>query len=107
MWEYFCNGCGLNPDWVAVLSLNALNGRAKVSPALVSNMLALPEEIVLLILEEMPLAEAVRLIKHTVNSYDSIHARKLQCFCFKKSYLDAKLGNRDRHRGWLQSGPEH
>lgn len=63
-----------------------------------SKLLALPDEVVLLMLEEMPtkdvlaLADAVPFVKRTVHSYDFIRARELQCFCLKKSYMNAKIG---------------
>ncbi|KAJ4983458.1 NEDD8-conjugating enzyme UBC12-like protein 2 [Stagonosporopsis vannaccii] len=96
--EYFCNGCGFKPDWLAVPFINISNEVAKASPMIVSKLLALPDEIVLQTLEEMPtkdvlaLAEAVPVISNTVNSYDFIRTHELQCFCLKTSYLDAKLG---------------
>ncbi|KAJ4343368.1 hypothetical protein N0V95_006702 [Ascochyta clinopodiicola] len=40
----------------------------------------------------LALADAIPLVKRTVHSYDFIRMRELQCFCLKKSYMDAKLG---------------
>lgn len=97
-YEYFCNSCGFKPDWTADSSTDSFKEVVKPSPAIVSRLLALPDEIVLLTLEEMPtkdvlaLSEAVPLIRRTVNSYDFIRTRELQCFCLKKSYMDTKLG---------------
>jgi hypothetical protein len=65
---------------------------------MVSKMLALPDKVVLLMLDEMPtkdvlaLAYAVPFVNRTVHSYDSIRTRELQCFCLKRSYMDVKLG---------------
>ncbi|KAJ8115246.1 hypothetical protein OPT61_g3068 [Boeremia exigua] len=96
-YEYFCNSCGFEPNWTPPDDEMA-ETVGKASTATISKLLTLPDEIVLLMLEEMPtkdvlaLADAVPFVKRTVNSYDFIRTRELQCFCLKKSYMDAKLG---------------
>jgi ubiquitin-protein ligase/uncharacterized membrane protein YgcG len=97
-YDYFCSSCGFEPGWQPALSNSGVFGLPTASPATVSKLLSLPDEIVLLMLEEMStkdilaLADAVPFVKRTVNSYGFIRARELQCFCLKKSYMDAKLG---------------
>ena len=97
-YDYFCNSCGFEPGWKPALSNSGVFKPSKASPATVSKLLSLPDEIVLLMLEEMStkdvlaLADAVPFVKRTVNSYGFIRARELQCFCLKKSYMVAKLG---------------
>jgi ubiquitin-protein ligase len=96
--EHFCETCGYGPDWTPAPLAKRSNTAAKVSAATVSRLLALSDEVVLLMLEEMPtkdvlaLANAVPSVKRTVHSYDFIRTRELQCFCLKKSYMDVKLG---------------
>lgn len=97
-YDYFCNSCGFEPGWEPALGKYGILGLPTASPATVSKLLSLPDEIVLLMLEEMStkdvlaLADAVPFVKRTVNSYGFIRARELQCFCLKKSYMVAKLG---------------
>lgn len=94
---YSCVSCGFSPAWRATLYTESSQA-ATPSPMIVSKLLALPDEVVLLMLEEMPtkdilaLSEAVPSIKGFVHSYDFIRMRELQCFCLKKSYSHAKLG---------------
>ena len=96
--DYFCDACGYGPDWTPASTNNMFSKAPTALPASVSKLLALPDEVVLTMLEEMPtkdilaLADAVPFIKNTVHSYDFIRTRELQCFCLKKSYMDAKLG---------------
>jgi hypothetical protein len=60
----------------------------------------LPDEIVLLVLDELttpdPLAfgKAVSAIGDMITSYDFIRLRELQCFCLKRSFMNATLGIR-------------
>ncbi|KAF3031322.1 hypothetical protein E8E12_000998 [Didymella heteroderae] len=97
-YEYFCESCGFGPDWTPVSIPNPNIAHVSAPPATVSKLLALPDEVVLLMLEEMStkdvlaLAYAVPFVKRTVRSYDFIRTRELQCFCLKKSYMNAKLG---------------
>ncbi|KAF1348224.1 hypothetical protein EJ07DRAFT_169658 [Lizonia empirigonia] len=97
-YEYFCDVCGFSPDWTSPPTTDAFPKTLKTPAATVSKLLSLPDEVVLLMLEDMPtrdvlaLADAVPFVQQTVHSYDFIHTRELQCFCLKKSYLDAKLG---------------
>ncbi|KAH6644802.1 hypothetical protein C7974DRAFT_430483 [Boeremia exigua] len=96
--DYFCDSCGYEPGWKATPSPDVPRKALRAPPATVSKLLALPDEVVLLMLEEMQtndvmaLADAIPFVKRTVNSYDFIRTRELQCFFFKKSYMDAKLG---------------
>lgn len=63
-----------------------------------SGLFRLPDEILLEILSNsktvdvLAFADAIPFIKNTMNSYDFIRIRELQCFCLKESFLDAKLG---------------
>ncbi|KAG9197785.1 hypothetical protein G6514_001065 [Epicoccum nigrum] len=97
-YDYFCNSCGFEPSWKPAPSKSGVLKLPIASPATVSKLLSLPDEIVLLMLEEMSikdvlaLADAVPFVKRTVNSYGFVRARELQCFCLKKSYMVAKLG---------------
>lgn len=96
--EYSCENCGYGPGWTLAPISEGLNTTVKAPAATVSKLLALPDEVVLLMLEAMPtkdvlaLVDAVPFVKRTVHSYDFIRLRELQCFCLKKTHLDAKLG---------------
>ncbi|KAF9695633.1 hypothetical protein EKO04_006690 [Ascochyta lentis] len=95
---YRCDSCGFSPDWTPKYIAKDFSKAPTAPAAKVSSILSLPDEVVLLMLDEMPtkdvlaLADVVPLIKRAVHSYDYIRARELQCFCLKKSYMDAKLG---------------
>ncbi|KAE8450364.1 hypothetical protein EG329_006438 [Mollisiaceae sp. DMI_Dod_QoI] len=58
----------------------------------------MPNEIILLICEKletedlMSFAEAWEKVGRVITQYDVIRTRELQCFCFKKDYMCAKLG---------------
>ena len=97
-YDYFCNACGFGPQWTSPSASSAVSKIPVAPPATVSKLLALPDEVVLMMLEGMPtrdvlaLADAIPFVQRTVRSYDFIRTRELQCFCLKKSYLDAKLG---------------
>ena len=97
-YEYFCNACGFDPQWISPSTSSAVSKMPAALPATVSKLLAFPDEVVLMMLEEMPtkdilaLADAIPFVQRTIHSYDFIRMRELQCFCLKKSYLDAKLG---------------
>lgn len=96
-YDYFCDGCGFGPDWKPT-SKNNNSPEVPTSTATTSELFELPDEVTLLILDEMLtkdillLAEAVPSVKKIVSSYDFIRARELQCYCLKKSYMEAKLG---------------
>lgn len=96
-YNYFCGSCGFGPDWKPTSCNDKLSNVPKAT-ATIAKLLALPDEVVLLMLDEMPtrdilaLADAVPFIKQTVCSYDFIRVRELQCYCLKKSYMEAKLG---------------
>ncbi|KAF3043910.1 hypothetical protein E8E11_000407 [Didymella keratinophila] len=96
--DYFCESCGYGPDWTPASNVKGSTTAVTAPAATVSRMLALPDEVVLLMLEEMitrdilALADAVPFVKRTIRSYDFIRTRELQCFCLKKSYMYAKLG---------------
>ncbi|KAJ4313596.1 protein polyubiquitination [Neodidymelliopsis sp. IMI 364377] len=98
LYDYFCDGCGFSPTWTPTLTSSESSTLPTPPPSTVSKLLALPDEVVLLMLEEMPtkdiltLADTIPSVKRIVNSFDFIRMRELQCFCFKKSYLEAKLG---------------
>ncbi|KAL8694918.1 MAG: hypothetical protein Q9218_000489 [Villophora microphyllina] len=65
---------------------------------LIDRILALPDELLLLILGELDHADLLAAAKvcskigEFMNSYDAIRIRELQCFCFKTSFMDTKLG---------------
>ncbi|KAF2993892.1 hypothetical protein E8E13_002503 [Curvularia kusanoi] len=96
--DYCCNRCGFKPEWVPTQGNNPAAKLPAALPSTVSKLLSLPDEIVLMMLEEMPtkdilvLADAVPVIKRTMTSYGFIRTRELQCFVLKKSYMVAKLG---------------
>lgn len=98
--DYFCDSCGFGPEWKTPTDDTSDNIRhATVAPAAtISKLLTLPDEVVLLMLEDMPtrdvlaLADAVPFIQRTIHSYDFIRTRELLCFCLKKSYMNTKLG---------------
>jgi ubiquitin-protein ligase len=96
--DYFCDACGYGPDWTPTSTNDVFSKAPTAPPTTVSKLLALPDEVVLMMLEEMPtkdvlaLADAVPFVNNTVHSHDFIRTRELQCFCLKKSYMDAKLG---------------
>lgn len=86
--EYFCEICGNGPNWAPTTITKSSNTGVTTPPATISKMLALTDEVVLLMLEEMAtkdvlaLADAVPLVKHTIHSYDFIRTRELQCLFF-------------------------
>ena len=93
---------------------NEIKARPQKQPHLIDLMLALPDELFVLILEELDTRDLVAVAKveprigEFMNSYDTIRMRELQCFCFKKSFLDAKLGvgvhvSRQRKPGTFES----
>jgi len=65
---------------------------------LIDRILALPNEILLLVLGEMDTgdllagAKVCSKIGDFMTSYDTIRMREVQCFCIKKNFLSAKLG---------------
>jgi hypothetical protein len=67
-------------------------------PRLIDRILALPDEILLLMfakLDTKDLLSATKVcskIGNFVTSYDFIRVRELQCFCLKESFQEAKLG---------------
>ncbi|UPX16333.1 E2 ubiquitin-conjugating enzyme [Ascochyta rabiei] len=96
--SYYCDSCGFGPEWTPKRITNETSKAPTESAATISKLLSLPDEVVILMLEEIPtkdvlaLADAIPLVKRTVHSYDFIRTRELQCFCLKKSYINAKLG---------------
>lgn len=72
--------------------------RSKEEPHLVDRILNLPDEIILLILGGLDTGDLLAVskvdnrIEGFVNSYNTIRMRELQCFCFKKSFMETKLG---------------
>lgn len=104
--SFSCQACGFGPDWVPLQydasETKATKGKRKhitnFSRGGFSKLLALPDEITLLLLGELEtrdvlaFADAIPTIKSIVYSYDFIRVRELQCFCLKKSFTDAKLG---------------
>jgi ubiquitin-protein ligase len=108
--SYECNICRFGPDWAPsqVDEMEADVPSASVGPFSInypttpeqrkSLLFTLPDETVLLMFaaldtrDILALAEAVPSIKTMVYSYDFIRIRELQCFCLKKSFMEAKLG---------------
>jgi ubiquitin-protein ligase len=82
-------------DWTAsdVIALPAAQHQGGPS-----GLFKLPDEILLEILSNsktidvLAFAEGIPFIKATINSYDFISIRELQCFCLKRSFLHTKLG---------------
>lgn len=62
------------------------------------SLLALPDEILLLIFAELStkdlwsLGSVLPATRDLLNSYDFIRVRELQCFCLKENFLNVKLG---------------
>jgi ubiquitin-protein ligase len=107
---YKCHICGFGPDWMSSqpneieidapsatstgpVSINYITSKQQ-QPTLFT----LPAEVVLLVFaaletrDILAFAEAVPSIKTMVHSFDFIRTRELQCFCLKKSFMEAKLG---------------
>ena len=70
-----------------------------ISPVtLPDRVLALPNEILMLILDEldtislMAIARTCREIGYLIASHDFIHMRELQCFCLKENFMKMQLG---------------
>ena len=65
---------------------------------LLDRLLALPDEIKMLVIQELDskdmlaIASVSKRLADFMTSYDTIRMRELQCFCFKESFLNAKLG---------------
>lgn len=65
---------------------------------LIDRILALPDEILLVVLSELDTGDLLAAatvcskIGDFMSSYDTIRMREVQCFCFKKNFLSAKLG---------------
>lgn len=65
---------------------------------MIDRILALPDELLLLVLDELDTGDLLAAGKVCNNfgkfltSYDTIRMREVQCFCLKKSFLNAKLG---------------
>jgi ubiquitin-protein ligase len=107
---YSCHICGFGPDWMPSQSVDmgidepaaASTGTISVSCTTPrqkhSKLFKLPDEVVLIIFagldtrDILAFADAVPSVKRMVYSYDFIRIRELQCFCLKKSFMDAKLG---------------
>jgi ubiquitin-protein ligase len=108
-----CHACGFGQEWPeeqsqdgeypsdgdAAPAVDDLGEKkSQPTPEVASKLLGLPDEILLLTLAEMDtrdvltLASAAPSIARVVRSYDFIRVRELQCFCFKKSFFETKLG---------------
>ncbi len=65
---------------------------------LIDRILALPDEILLVVLDGLDTADLLAVgkvcskIGDFLMSYDTIRMREVQCFCLKKNFLNAKLG---------------
>ncbi len=65
---------------------------------LIDRILALPDEVLLLVLGELDTGDLLAAgkvcskIGDFLTSYDTIRMREVQCFCLKKGFLNAKLG---------------
>ncbi|KAF2028868.1 hypothetical protein EK21DRAFT_68820 [Setomelanomma holmii] len=108
--SFSCSTCGFGPDWypsypedVEVEHLAATHeGPRSIQYAKPkqekSKLFMLPDEVVFLLLAQLEtrdvlsFADAIPGIKGMVYSYDFIRVRELQCFCLKKSFMEAKLG---------------
>lgn len=61
-------------------------------PLLIDRILALPDEVLLLVLDELDTVDLTaagkvcREIRNFMTSYDTIRMRELQCFCLKKNF---------------------
>ena len=65
---------------------------------LIDRILALPDELLLLVFGELDTKDLFAAAKvdskigDFMKAYDTIRMRELQCFCFKKSFMQTKLG---------------
>lgn len=65
---------------------------------LIDRILALPDELLLLVLDGLDTGDLLAAgkvcskIGDFLTSYDTIRMREVQCFCLKKSFMNAKLG---------------
>ena len=76
---------------------------------MLQKFLALPQEVILLILERLDAEELIALrgcekIRVIVTDFDLIRLRELQCFCLKKSFMEVKLGIGIQIRGGRGKG---
>jgi ubiquitin-protein ligase len=107
---YKCHICGFGPDWMSSqpneIEIDAPSATS-TGPVYINyitskqqqpTLFTLPAEVVLLVFaaletrDILAFAEAVPSIKTMVHSFDFIRTRELQCFCLKKSLMEAKLG---------------
>ncbi|KAF2845216.1 hypothetical protein T440DRAFT_493570 [Plenodomus tracheiphilus IPT5] len=95
---YICSKCGFDDEWEPAHSRLSATAVISEPPLKLSGLFELPDEVVLLLLAQMPtpdimaLANAMPTIKTMVYSYDLVRIRELQCFCLKRSFHDVKLG---------------
>ena len=72
--------------------------QANEQPRTIDRILALPDEILLLIFGELDTkdllaaAKVESRVEKFINSYDTIRMRELQCFCLKENFMRTKLG---------------
>jgi ubiquitin-protein ligase len=107
--SYKCHLCGFGPDWmpsesdemeidVPPASTGPISINYTTPEQQKSQLFTLPDEVVLLVFatletrDILAFTDAVPSIKSMVYSYDFIRIRELQCFCLKKSFMEAKLG---------------
>lgn len=105
---HICSICGFGPDWApqqvdetnvdVASSIDDASIGDTMSHQKRSKLFDLPDELILLIFSQLDTRDVLNFtdtapgIKRIVNSYDFIRLRELQCFCFKESFMDTKLG---------------
>lgn len=115
---HFCGNCGFaqkvdqnHPDFPAradrqveqvteTLIAHPVDNKSPSTskPGLDEKLLALPDEILLLITEELDtkdlqvISQVCPKLGEFTKSYDTVRLRELQCFCLKESFLAARIG---------------
>jgi ubiquitin-protein ligase len=108
---YSCRKCGFGPGWASEQAddmdvsfpmpnepISNDDTTNTITSEELPKLFDLPDELVLLIISQLDTRDVLNLtnsalhIKRIVNSYDFIRIRELQCFCFKSSFMEAKLG---------------
>ena len=94
-----------NPRDAHIMDTDTQN-QANGQPRTIDRILALPDEVLLLIFGELDTkdllaaAKVESRIEKFINSYDSIRMRELQCFCLKENFMRTKLGIGVHVAGW-------
>jgi ubiquitin-protein ligase len=111
---YSCRKCDFGPEWASKHAVemdvsfpmpnepvSTDDTNSNDIPATTQErykLIDLPDELILLIMSQLDTRDVINFtasalhIKKIVHSYDFIRIRELQCFCFKRSFMEAKLG---------------